>query len=91
MFSNISWNVVAVHNHVVMESPKMMFVHAVGVADIDSLTSDAKTVLDNLNNLQQQNGTRTASGSGEATQQSAEQETDPPLTPSSATLNPLDS
>ncbi|MDQ3854315.1 MAG: DUF1259 domain-containing protein, partial [Thermoproteota archaeon] len=28
--SNSSWNVVAVHNHVTMETPKMMFVHATG-------------------------------------------------------------
>lgn len=48
MLSNSTWNVVAVHNHVTMESPKMMFVHAVGVSDIDTLTSEAKSILDGM-------------------------------------------
>ena len=93
LLSNTSWNVVAVHNHVVLESPKMMFVHAVGMADIDTLTSDAKSVLENLNNLQQQNSTATAqqaSGNEGASRQGAEQEPGQ-LTPPSATPNPLDS
>ena len=94
MLSNTSWNVVAVHNHVVMESPKMMFVHATGMADIDTLTTDAKSVLDNMANLQQQNNTATdtaASGNEATSPPDAAQGSDEPMTPPSATPNPLDS
>jgi hypothetical protein len=38
-----------VHNHVAMEVPRMIFVHATGTSDIDTLTSEAKAVLDALN------------------------------------------
>ncbi len=47
----------------------MMFVHATGMADLNTLTNNAKTVLDNLASLQQQNSTAgtTASDNEEAT------------------------
>jgi hypothetical protein len=65
--SNSSWNVVAVHNHVTMETPKMIFVHATGTSDITTLTSDAKTLLDSLTTdvqTQQGNQTLTTAGGG---------------------------
>jgi hypothetical protein len=68
MLSNSSWNVVAVHNHVTMEIPKMIFVHAIGTSDITTLTSDAKTLLDSLTtDMQSQQGNQistTAGGGG---------------------------
>src|SRR5215210_2879480 len=36
MLSNSSWNVVAVHNHVIGESPSMIFVHAIANGDINT-------------------------------------------------------
>lgn len=48
MLSNSSWNVVAVHNHVIGESPSMIFAHAVANGDINTLVRDARTVLDAL-------------------------------------------
>ena len=68
MLSNSSWNVVAVHNHVTMETPKMMFVHATGTSDITTMTSDARTLLDSLTtDMQSQQGNQgstTAGGGG---------------------------
>src|SRR5215208_3532648 len=48
MLSNSSWNVVAVHNHVIGESPSMIFVHAIANGDINTLTKDTRTILDSL-------------------------------------------
>ena len=63
--SNSSWNVVAVHNHVTMEIPKMIFVHAIGTSDITTLTSDAKTLLDSLTtDMQSQQGNQTSTTAG---------------------------
>jgi Domain of Unknown Function (DUF1259) len=67
MLSNSSWNIVAVHNHVTMETPKMIFVHAIGTSDITTLTSDAKAVIDSLTTdmkSQQGNQTSTTAGGG---------------------------
>ena len=65
MLSNSSWNVVAVHNHVTMEIPKMIFVHAIGTSDITTLTSDAKTLLDSLTtDMQSQQGNQTSTTAG---------------------------
>jgi len=65
MLSNSSWNVVAVHNHVTMEIPKMIFVHAIGTSDITTLTSDAKTLLDSLTtDMQSQQGNQTSTTPG---------------------------
>jgi hypothetical protein len=65
MLSNSSWNVVAVHNHVTMEIPKMIFVHAIGTSDITTLTSDAKTLLDSLTtDMQSQQGNQTSTTVG---------------------------
>ena len=65
MLSNSSWNVVAVHNHVTMEIPKMIFVHATGTSDITTLTSDAKTLLDSLTtDMQSQQGNQTSTTAG---------------------------
>jgi hypothetical protein len=64
--SNSSWNIVAVHNHVTMETPKMIFVHAVGTSDITTLTSDAKAVLDSLTtDMQSQQGNQTSTTAGD--------------------------
>jgi hypothetical protein len=67
MLSNSSWNVVAVHNHVIGESPSMIFAHAVANGDINTLVRDAKTVLDSLMTqmpLQSDNQTSTTGGGG---------------------------
>src|SRR5215211_1935795 len=48
LLSNSSWNVVAVHNHVIGESPSMIFVHAIANGDINTLTKDTRTILDSL-------------------------------------------
>src|ERR671914_1984038 len=65
MLSNSSWNVVAVHNHVTMETPKMIFVHAVGTSDISTLTRDARTFLDSLTTqMQSQQGNQTSTTAG---------------------------
>ena len=69
MLSNSSWNVVAVHNHVIGESPSMIFAHAVANGDINTLVRDARTVLDALMTQMQsqagnQTSTTTAGGGG---------------------------
>jgi hypothetical protein len=65
MLSNSSWNVVAVHNHVTMETPKMIFVHAVGTSDISTLTRDARIFLDSLTTqMQSQQGNQTSITAG---------------------------
>jgi hypothetical protein len=65
MLSSSSWNIVAVHNHVTMETPKMIFVHATGTSDITTLTSDAKAVLDSLTtDMQSQQGNQTSTTAG---------------------------
>jgi len=73
MLSNSSWNVVAVHNHVIGESPSMIFAHAVANGDINTLVRDARTVLDALmTQMQSQSGNQTSTtadggGGGNAT------------------------
>jgi hypothetical protein len=63
--SSSSWNIVAVHNHVTMETPKMIFVHAIGTSDITTLTSDAKAVIDSLTtDMQSQQGNQTSTTVG---------------------------
>jgi hypothetical protein len=63
--SSSSWNIVAVHNHVTMETPKMIFVHAIGTSDITTLTSDAKAVIDSLTtDMQSQQGNQTSTTAG---------------------------
>jgi hypothetical protein len=65
MLSSSSWNIVAIHNHVTMETPKMIFVHAIGTSDITTLTSDAKAVLDSLTtDMQSQQGNQTSTTAG---------------------------
>jgi hypothetical protein len=69
MLSNSSWNVVAVHNHVIGESPSMIFAHAVANGDINTLVRDARAILDALMTQMQsqagnQTSTTTADGGG---------------------------
>jgi hypothetical protein len=67
MLSNSSWNVVAVHNHVIGESPSMIFVHAIANGDINTLTKDTRTILDSLMAQMQSsfsNQTSTTGGGG---------------------------
>src|SRR5918992_4570578 len=67
LLSNTSWNVVAVHNHVIGESPSMIFVHAIANGDINTLVRDARTVLDALMTQtlsQSGNQTSTTAGGG---------------------------
>jgi hypothetical protein len=60
MLSNSSWNVVAVHNHVIGESPSMIFAHAIANGDINTLVRDARMVLDSLmTQTQSQQGNQT--------------------------------
>jgi uncharacterized protein DUF1259 len=68
MLSNSSWNVIAVHNHVIGESPSMIFAHAVANGDINTLVRDARTVLDALMTQtlsQSSNQTSTTAGGGD--------------------------
>jgi hypothetical protein len=65
MLSNSSWNVVAVHNHVIGESPSMIFAHAIANGDINTLVRDAKMVLDSLmTQTQSQQGNQTTTTTG---------------------------
>ena len=67
MLSNSSWNVIAVHNHVIGESPSMIFAHAIANGDINTLVRDARTVLDALMTQtlsQSSNQTSTTAGGG---------------------------
>src|SRR3712207_9073275 len=65
MLSNSSWNVVAVHNHVIGESPSMIFAHAVANGDINTLVRDARTILDSLmTQMQSQTGNQTSTTAG---------------------------
>lgn len=68
MLSNSSWNVIAVHNHVTGESPRMMFAHAIANGDINTLVRDARTVLDALmTQMQLQSGNQTSTTTGGGT------------------------
>ncbi len=72
MLSNSSWNVVAVHNHVIGESPSMIFVHAIANGDINTLAEDSRTILDALMTQMQtssgnQSSTTAGGGSGSPT------------------------
>ena len=65
MLSNSSWNVVAVHNHVIGESPSMIFAHAIANGDINTLVRDARMVLDGLmTQTQSQQGNQTTTTTG---------------------------
>lgn len=65
MLSNSSWNVIAVHNHVTGESPRMMFAHAIASGDINTLVRDARAVLDALmTQMQSQSGNQTSTTAG---------------------------
>jgi hypothetical protein len=66
LLSNTSWNIVAVHNHVIGESPSMIFVHAIANGDINTLVRDARVVLDSLM-TQAQTSTTAGGGAGNAT------------------------
>lgn len=65
MLSNSSWNVVAVHNHVIGESPSMIFAHAIANGDINTLVRDSRMVLDSLmTQTQPQQGNQTTTTTG---------------------------
>src|SRR5215213_10845777 len=65
MLSNSSWNVVAVHNHVIGESPSMIFVHAIANGDINALAQDTRTILDALmTQMQSSSGNQTSTTAG---------------------------
>src|SRR5215211_5993330 len=64
MLSNSSWNVVAVHNHVIGESPSMIFVHAIANGDINTLTTDTRTILDSLMSQMQSSSSNQTSPTG---------------------------
>src|SRR5215212_478441 len=67
MLSNSSWNVVAVHNHVIGESPSMIFVHAIANGDINTLTKDTRTILDSLMAQMQSSSSNQTSTTGGGT------------------------
>src|SRR5215213_595742 len=67
MLSNSSWNVVAVHNHVIGESPSMIFVHAIANGDINTLTTDTRTILDSLMAQMQSSSSNQTSAAGGGT------------------------
>src|SRR5215210_569515 len=65
LLSNSSWNVVAVHNHVIGESPSMIFVHAIANGDINTLAQDTRTILDALmTQMQSSSGNQTSTTAG---------------------------
>jgi hypothetical protein len=65
LLSNSSWNVVAVHNHVIGESPSMIFAHAIANGDINTLVRDARTILDGvMTQTQSQSGNQTSTTAG---------------------------
>jgi Domain of Unknown Function (DUF1259) len=65
LLSNSSWNVVAVHNHVIGESPSMIFAHAIANGDINTLVRDARMILDGLmTQTQSQSGNQTSTTTG---------------------------
>jgi hypothetical protein len=64
LLSNSSWNVVAVHNHVIGESPSMIFVHAIANGDINTLTKDTRTILDSLMAQMQSSSSNQTSATG---------------------------
>jgi Domain of Unknown Function (DUF1259) len=65
MLSNSSWNVVAVHNHVIGESPSMIFVHAIANGDINTLAKDTRTILDALmTQMQASSGNQSSATAG---------------------------
>ena len=65
LLSNSSWNVVAVHNHVIGESPSMIFAHAIANGDINTLVRDARIILDGLmTQAQSQSGNQTSMTTG---------------------------
>ena len=65
MLANSSWNVVAVHNHVIGESPTMIFVHAIANGDINTLAQDTRTILDALmTQMQSSSGNQTSTTTG---------------------------
>src|ERR671914_1012918 len=65
MLSNSSWNVVAIHNHVIGESPSMIFAHAIANGDINTLVRDARMILDSLmTQTQPQQGNQTTTTTG---------------------------
>lgn len=40
-----NWTIVAVHNHMVQEKPKMIFVHWSAQGDLNTITNQIKSVL----------------------------------------------
>ena len=65
MLANSSWNVVAVHNHVIGESPSMIFVHAIANGDINTLAQDTRTILDAvMTQMQSSSGNQTSTTAG---------------------------
>jgi hypothetical protein len=40
-----NWTIVAVHNHMVQEKPKMLFVHWSAQGDLNTITNQIKSVL----------------------------------------------
>jgi hypothetical protein len=91
MLANSSWNVVAVHNHVIGESPSMIFVHAIANGDINTLARDARAILDALMTQMQSppsgNQTSTASGGGTAGSNMTANSTPSGVTGSTTTSN----
>jgi Domain of Unknown Function (DUF1259) len=68
LLSNSSWNVVAVHNHVIGESPSMIFAHAIANGDINTLVRDARAILDGvMTEAQSQSGNQTSTTAGSGT------------------------
>ena len=65
MLANSSWNVVAVHNHVIGESPSMIFVHAIANGDMNTLAQDTRTILDVvMTQMQSSSGNQTSTTAG---------------------------
>jgi hypothetical protein len=51
-----NWTIAAVHNHMVLEKPKMMFVHWSAQGDLNTITSQIKNVLLTVSKVPSSNG-----------------------------------
>jgi hypothetical protein len=46
-----NWTIAAVHNHMVLERPKMMFVHWSAQGDLNTITSQIKNTLTTISKV----------------------------------------
>lgn len=59
---NSNWSIVAVHNHMVLEKPKMIFVHWSAQGDLNTIENQIKNVLLAVSKVPSSNSSNTGSG-----------------------------